>query len=66
MSPSFSEVINTRFSHYEDFENLPSQVYFTMIIYDWNTSAAIDIEGAEKDITSLSFNDFPGENISYI
>ena len=48
LSASFREVIKTQFSHYENFDDLPGQIYFMMILDACNTSAAIDIEGAEK------------------
>ena len=35
-----------------------------MIVDACNTSAVIDIEGAEKSFKSLSLNDFPGENVA--
>ena len=63
-SPSFHEVIKIRFSHYEDFDDLPGQVYFMMIIDDRNISDEIDIEVPEKAFINLSLNVFPGENIS--
>ena len=44
--PYFCEVIKTGFSHYEDFNNFPSQVYPTIIIFTCNTSAEVYIEGA--------------------
>ena len=61
---SFNEVIKTRLSHYDEFDDLTSQVYFTMIIYACNTSATIEIEGTEKAFTNIPLNDFPVEKIS--
>ena len=64
MSTAFCETIKTCFSHYEDFDDLPGQVNFMMILDSCNTSAAIDIEGAEKSFGALQLADFPGENVS--
>ena len=35
-----------------------------MILDACNTSAAINIEGAEKSFKALTLSDFPGENVS--
>ena len=64
MFHSFCELIKKRFSHYEDFDNFPGQVYFMMILDTCNISATIDIEGADNYFTNLSLNYFPGEDIS--
>ena len=64
MSPSFYEVIKTRLSQYDDFDNFPGQFYFTMILDTCNNSAAIDIGCSEHYFTNLSLNKFPGEKIS--
>ena len=63
VSPSLFEVIKIPFSQYEDFDNLPSQLYFMMILDACNTSAEIDIEGAEKAFNNLSLIDFTGDKI---
>ena len=64
--PYFCWVINTRFSHYEDFDNFPGQVYFVIILDACNTYSIFNIEDEEKYFTNLSFNDFPVKNITYI
>ena len=64
MSESFHETIKTCFSHYDNFVWLSSQVYFMMILDAYNTSTAIDIEGAEDAFKKLSLQSFPGENVS--
>ena len=61
ISPLFRETINTHFSHYTAFDNLPGQVYFMMVLYACNTSTAIDIEGASTSFESLAQKNFPGE-----
>ena len=58
LSASFREVIKTRFSHYKKFEELPGQIYFMMILDAYNTSVAINIEGAEKSLKALTLSDF--------
>ena len=58
LSALFREVIKTRFSHYKNFKELPGQICFMMILDACNTSAAIDIEGAEKHFKSLTFSNF--------
>ena len=60
---SFFGVIKTRFSHYENFDNFPDQVYFMMILDACNTSSAILVEVTQKDLTNISFNDLAGGNI---
>lgn len=64
ISTPFRETIKTRFSHYDDFDDLPGQVYFMMVLDACNTSAAIDIEGAGKAFDALTLSSFPGENVS--
>ena len=62
MSPSFIKFIKTCFSHYDDFDDFLSKVYFIMILDTCNTSAGIDIEGAESTFAHLFFNDFLKNN----
>ena len=58
------EVIKTRFSHYENFEEPPGQIYCMMILNACNAFAATNIEGAEKSFKALTLSNFPGENVS--
>ena len=57
-------VIKTRFSHYENVEELPGQIYLVMILGACNTSASINIEGEQKSLKALTLFDFPGQNVS--
>ena len=56
---SFFGVIKTRFSHYEEIDDLTGQVYLMIILDACNNSATIDIEDAEKAFTNLSLDNFP-------
>ena len=58
LAPSFCEVTNTRFSIYEDFENITGQVCFTMIINACNNYTASDIEDPENYFSELSLDEF--------
>ena len=64
VTTSFRRKVETRFSHEEDFDDLPGQVYFMMILEACNASASLDIDGATKKIRELSLSSFPGENVS--
>ena len=58
------EKVAIRFSHIDDFEDLPGQIYFMMILDVCHASEAMDIDGAIDEFRSLSLSDFPGENVS--
>ena len=58
------EEVRTRFSHVLDFEDLPGNIYFMMILETCNISASMDVKGAEDDLNALALSSFPGENIS--
>ena len=64
LSSSFRHEIQTRFSHVSGFDDLPGQVYFMMILDACNSSAVLDIDGAEKSFHEMTFSDFQGENVS--
>lgn len=58
------EAVSTRFLHINDFDNLPGQIYFMMILETCNISISMDITDAEKSFNDLKLSDYPGENVS--
>ena len=66
VSTSFCEVINTRLSQNEYFNDFTGQVYFMIILDACKNSDIIYIEVIENNFNNVSLNDFTGENISYI
>ena len=64
VSSTYRESIKPRFSHRPNFENLPRQVYYMMVIYARNTSVVIDVKTTKTKFYKLSLSNFPGENIS--
>ena len=64
LSPLYRETIKTRFSHHNNFEELPGQVYFMMVLDTCNTSAAIDIEIAVIKFNELSLSNCPRQDVS--
>ena len=56
--------IRTRFSHVADFEDLPGNIYFMMILETCNISVLMDVKGAQDDLTTLELSSFAGENVS--
>ena len=58
------EEIRTRFSHVADFEDLPGNIYFMMILETCNISVSMDVKGAQDDLTTLELSSFAGENVS--
>ena len=59
-----SEEIRTRFSHVADFEDLPGNIYFMMILETCNISVSMDVKGAQDDLNALELSSFAGENVS--
>ena len=58
------EAVSTRFSHINDFDNLPGQIYFMMILETCNISISMDVTDAEQSFNNLQLSDYPGENVS--
>ena len=54
----------TSFSHNKDFDELPGQIYFTMVLSACNTSASFDIESATSEFKVIFLSNFPGEDVS--
>ena len=61
LSVSLREKLETRFSHYPRFQNLPGQIIFMMVLDTCNASAEIDVEGAHKSFDALSLSSFLGK-----
>jgi len=64
VSPDFRDTVKHRFSHVVNFESLPGQIYFMMILDACNASVITDVKAAQESFRALSLNDFPGENIT--
>ena len=56
--------IRTRYSHISEFEDLPGNIYFMMLLETCNISASMDVQGAQEDLNGLQLTSFPGENVS--
>lgn len=56
--------LDDRFSHYDDFDELPGQVMFMMTLDTVNASAELDVKGAKMSFKSLSLSNYPGENVT--
>ena len=56
VTTSFRRKVETRFSHEDDFDDLPGQVYFMMILEACNASASLDIDGATNKFRDLSLS----------
>ena len=54
VTTSFRRKVETRISHEDDFDDLPGQVYFMMILEACNASASLDIDGATHKFRDLS------------
>ena len=63
VSVTLKEKIKVRFSYEPDFDILPGQVYFMMVLEACHASASIDIEGP-TNFSALSLSDYPEENVS--
>ena len=63
VSSALDAKILIRYGHYDDFEDLPGQVYLMMVLDICNASADHDIEAATITFGKLTLADFPGENI---
>ena len=64
LTETFQEKLEIRFSHREDFENLPGSCLFMMALETCNASVFHDIEGAKKKLEALNLNSYPGENVT--
>ena len=58
------EAISIRFSHIDDFDSLPGNIYFMMVLETCNISLTMDIKEAENSFNDLKLSDYPGENVS--
>ena len=63
MTSALDAKVLIRYEHYEDFEDLPGQVYFMMVLDVCNASADHNIEAATKSFGNLTLKDYPAENI---
>ena len=63
MTSALDAKVLIRYEHYEDYEDLPGQVYFMMVLDICNASADHDIEAATKSFGTLTLADYPAENI---
>ena len=63
MTSALDAKVLIRYEHYEDFEDIPGQVYFMMVLDICNVSADHGIEAATKSFCKLTLADYPAENI---
>ena len=63
LSNALKAKIQIRYGHYEDFVDLPGQVYFMMVLDICNSSTDHDIEAATASFKNLGLSNYPGENI---
>ena len=63
LSSALDAKILIRYGHYDDFDDLPGQIYLMMVLDICNASADHDIEAATITFGKLTLADFPGENI---
>ena len=59
VSVSLREEIAIRFSHTPDFDELPGQIYFMMILETCHASASLDVKGAHESYDKLRLVDYP-------
>ena len=64
LTQSFREKLEVRFSHYDDFDELPGHVIFMMTLNTCNASVEMDIEAAKESFRGLKLENFPGENVT--
>ena len=63
LTSTFREIIDTRFSHLKEYDELPGQVLFMMTLEACNASANLYVEGAKGAFEALSLSSYPGENV---
>ena len=64
ISPTYRETIKTRFSTCDNYDDLPGQVYFVMVLEACNAADAIDGKTAKGNFEASCLINFPGKNIS--
>ena len=62
LSSGFREQILNRFSHKDNFEELPGHVYFMIAMDMCLASALVDIDGAKAHFKEFSLASYPGKN----
>jgi len=63
ISLSVQARVDVRFNHFDDYADLPGQVFLMMVLEVCNVSAASDIAGASELLLNMKLADYPGENI---
>jgi hypothetical protein len=63
LSSALKAKIQIRYGHYEDFVDLPGQVYFMMVLDICNSSTDHDIEAATASFKNLGLSNYPGETL---
>ena len=64
LTSTFQEKLEIRFDHHPDFEYLSGACLFIMALKTCNASVAHDVEGAQKNLETLTLDSYPGENIT--
>ena len=62
--PVLRSTVVTRYDHYENFEHLPGQVYFMLVLDACHASVSLDISSASKSLEEMVLSSFPGQNIN--
>ena len=65
LSCALESKVLIRYGHYDDFEDVPGQVYLMMVLNLCNASADHDIEAATITCGKLSLAEYPGENVEH-
>ena len=65
LSCALESKVVIRYGHYDNFEDVPGQVYLMMVLDLCNASADQDIEAATITFGKLSLAEYPGENVEH-
>jgi hypothetical protein len=63
ISPALRAKVDVRFSHTDDYDELPGQVYYMMVLECCHASASMDVDTAISSFKALSLASYPGENV---
>ena len=64
VGPELRQKIFNRFDHREDFDYLPGQVYFMMVLDVTHASVHVDLEDARTNLRDIELLSYPGENVA--
>ena len=55
--------IEVRYSHIEDFDDLPGQIFYMMVMETCHASTAMDVDSASTAYEKLNLKSYAGENV---